>query len=177
MTENQRNGEYNMKKIYLAGGCFWGVEKYFAMQKGVTSTETGYANGTSANPTYEEVCDGRAGFAEAVLIHYDETITNLSKLLEAFYVVVDPTSINKQGNDVGVQYRSGIYYTDISDVEVIEKSLASLEEKIGAKVAIEVLPLANYYTAEAYHQKYLVKNPSGYCHINFAALAGGRDDD
>ena len=157
-----------MKEIYFAGGCFWGVEKYFRLvPKGIASVTVGYANGDNngKTPSYEEVCSQQRGFVEAIKIIYDETITPLPFLLQLFYNIVDPFAINKQGNDVGVQYRSGIYYTDEGDKETIALSLKNLSEKLGKKVAIEALPLENFYIAEEYHQNYLTKNPTGYCHI------------
>ncbi|MDR2702891.1 MAG: peptide-methionine (S)-S-oxide reductase MsrA [Cellulomonadaceae bacterium] len=160
----------SLKEIVLAGGCFWGVEKYFAAIKGVTHTDVGYANGVTADPTYREVCTGNTGFAEAVRIQYDNDIVTLPFLLEMYYQVIDPTSQNKQGNDVGTQYRTGIYYSDDSDLPAVQLSLAALQQRIGKPLAIEVQPLQNYYLAEEYHQEYLGKNPGGYCHIPSSAF-------
>lgn len=151
--------------IYLAGGCFWGVEKYFSCISGVLRTVVGYANGNGVNPTYEQVCKGTTNFVECVHIVYDPSIVSLNFLLNMFYEVVDPTSINKQGNDIGVQYRSGIYYTRKLDVLVIEESLKKLQEKYTEELTVEVSPLKNFYLAEDYHQKYLDAHPNGYCHI------------
>lgn len=162
-------GEDNMttknKEIYLAGGCFWGTEKYLSLIKGIISTEVGYANGNTPCPTYQDVCYKNTGHTEAVKVVYDSAVINLTSVLSLFYDVINPTSINKQGNDVGSQYRSGIYYVDKSDLEEIQKSIIELQTKYEEKIAIEVLPLDNYTTAEEYHQKYLDKNPGGYCHI------------
>lgn len=156
----------NMNKvIYLAGGCFWGTEKYLSLIKGIISTEVGYANGNTTCPTYQDVCYRNTGHTEAVKVVYDPGIITLSAILDLFYDVINPTSINKQGNDVGSQYRSGIYYVDGLDLPVIEKSIEKLQTRYEKKIAIEVLPLDNYTTAEEYHQKYLDKNPGGYCHI------------
>lgn len=155
-----------IKEIYLAGGCFWGVEKYLSLLPGVVSTEAGYANGKTLHPTYEEVCYEDTGHAEAVKVEYDDKKTSLSELLENFYKVIDPTSKNKQGPDIGKQYRTGIYFSDPYDIHVIELSLRELQEKYEKPLAIEVLPLQNYYKAEGYHQDYLDKNPNGYCHIS-----------
>jgi methionine-S-sulfoxide reductase len=166
-------GGKNVKTIYVAGGCFWGVQKYIDQVHGVVRTETGYANGRSANATYD---DG-SGYAEAVKVEYDPSVAPLPFLLDLFYDVIDPTSVNKQGNDVGPEYRSGIYYTDPADKAVIDESLAQLQKKYTAPIAIEVGPLANYTRAEDYHQKYLDKNPNGYCHIPrklFDAAAAAR---
>ncbi len=151
--------------IYLAGGCFWGTEKYLASIPGVERTHVGYANGTTKNPTYEQVCRGHTGYAEAVEVEYDETRLSLSFLLECFYRVIDPTSVNRQGNDVGEQYRTGIYYEYPEDGPVIQESLEKLQATLSAPLAVEALPLSSFYLAEAYHQKYLDKNPEGYCHI------------
>jgi methionine-R-sulfoxide reductase/methionine-S-sulfoxide reductase len=154
------------KEIYLAGGCFWGMEKYLANIPGVIKTETGYANGKTENPTYEEVCRHDTGHAEAVHLVYDASVISLQGLLHLFYKVIDPTSLNRQGNDMGTQYRTGIYYTDRDDLPVIERSLELLQQENKKPVVIEARPLDNYYPAEEYHQKYLDKNPGGYCHIN-----------
>jgi len=159
-----------MKEIYLAGGCFWGVEKYLYQIPGVAYTSVGYANGNTENPTYEEVCHAGTGHAETVKVTYDPAKISLPFLLKQFYKVIDPTSVNRQGNDKGVQYRTGIYYTDPADLPVIQESIAALQKKCIRKVAIEVAPLRNYYEAELYHQKYLDKNPGGYCHIGEGAF-------
>lgn len=151
-------------EIYFAGGCFWGTEKYFKNINGVVKTETGYANGGSENPSYEEVCKG-AGHAEVVHVVYDSTITSLQFLLDLYYESIDPVSVNKQGGDKGVQYRTGIYYVNKDDEEIIKTSINELQKKYRAPIAIEVKPLINYYSAEEYHQNYLDKNPGGYCHI------------
>lgn len=153
------------KEIYLAGGCFWGTEKYLEQVAGILFTEVGYANGLTKNPTYEEVCHNNVGHAETVKVIYDDDIIGLSYLLKLYYDVINPTSINRQGGDVGSQYRTGIYYTDYKDIDIIHSSIEELQKKYDKKIAIEVLPLTNYYKAEEYHQKYLTKNPQGYCHI------------
>lgn len=153
------------KEIYFAGGCFWGVEKYFSLINGVVKTDVGYANGATENPSYQDVCYNDTGHAEAVHVVYDDSKVNLVFLLNMFYDVIDPTSVNRQGNDRGVQYRSGIYYTDEADRSVIEDSLKRLQEQYKEPLAIELKALENYYKAEEYHQDYLGKNPQGYCHI------------
>lgn len=153
------------KTVYFAGGCFWGVEKYFSRINGVVSTEVGYANGRTENPTYEEVCSLETGHAETVKVAYDADRVSLQQLLERFYRVVDPLAVNRQGPDIGTQYRSGIYFTEEADLPVIRHSLAALQQHYTAPLAIEVLPLENFFPAETYHQKYLDKNPGGYCHI------------
>ncbi len=154
-------GDANVKTIYLAGGCFWGLEKYVGLVQGVKSTEVGYANGTRDNAKYGD----HTGYAEAVKIEYDPEVAPLPFLLDLFYDAIDPTSVNRQGNDRGVEYRSGIYYTDPADEAVIKESIAKLQENYSAPIAIEVEPLVRYNAAEDYHQDYLDKNPGGYCHI------------
>ena len=156
----------NNKTIYLAGGCFWGVEKYMSLIPGVVRTEVGYANGQTESPTYEDVCYNNTGHAETVLVEYDPERLELPFLLELFYEIIDPTSLNRQGNDAGTQYRTGIYYIDESDRNIIDESIAELGGRTPGTIVIEVMPLENYYTAEEYHQKYLDKNPYGYCHIS-----------
>lgn len=153
-----------MKTIYLAGGCFWGVQKYFDQFDGVISTEVGYANGPEKAPSYEEVCQS-SGHAETVKIVYDETKITLTELLKYYFLVIDPTSVNKQGNDIGIQYRTGIYYTTEDQLQEAQKVYQAEEQKIGEQLKVELGPIHNFYTAEQYHQKYLEKNPSGYCHI------------
>lgn len=155
----------DLKTIYLAGGCFWGVEKYFSLMPGVKETEVGYANGSTASPTYEEVCSGKTGHAETVKVVFDPEELSLPFLLERYYSIIDPVSVNKQGNDRGIQYRTGIYYADEKDKPVIETSLKRLQQHFRQPLAIEVQPLRQFSRAEKYHQRYLDKNPGGYCHI------------
>lgn len=154
------------KTIYLAGGCFWGMEKYFQNAEGVLSTEVGYANGTTENPTYEEVCHKNTGHAETLKIDFDDDVIPLSQLLQYYYGVIDPVSVNRQGGDTGIQYRTGIYYIDPKEVPEIQASLDHLQESYQEPLAIELEPLIHFYSAETYHQKYLDKNPNGYCHIS-----------
>lgn len=153
------------KEIYLAGGCFWGTEQYLQNINGVIKTEVGYANGNTQNPTYEQVCHENTGHAEVVRLEFDNNIVSLPFILDMYYDVINPTSINRQGGDTGTQYRTGIYYTDESDKTAILNSVSKLSKKYEKPIAIEVLPLQNYCKAEEYHQKYLDKNPNGYCHI------------
>lgn len=157
-----------MKEIYLAGGCFWGTQKYLSLIPGVTQTDVGYANGHTEHPSYEQVCRDNTGHTEAVHVTYDETLISLPFLLGEFFKVIDPTTLNRQGNDIGTQYRTGIYYVDSQDEAEIVKALQKLQEGLPQKVVVEVLPLANYYLAEDFHQDYLDKTPNGYCHISFA---------
>lgn len=154
-----------MKKIVFAGGCFWGVEAYFNTLEGVNNTVVGYANGSTENPTYEEVCKNTTGFAEACNIEYDEKIVSLDELLDAYWKVVDPTIKDRQGHDIGTQYRTGIYYVDQEDKTIIESSRDNEQNKYEEVIVTEILPLENFYEAEKYHQEYLKKNPNGYCHI------------
>ena len=165
-TENKMADEENLHTIYLAGGCFWGVEAYMKKLPGVKDTEVGYANGNTENPTYEEVCYNNTGHAETVKVVYDTQLITTQQLLDGFFKVVDPTSVNKQGNDRGSQYRSGIYYVDEEGRDIAENVLAEQEKRNAVPVVTELLPLSNFYPAEEYHQDYLDKNPGGYCHIN-----------
>jgi len=159
-------GGEGVATIYLAGGCFWGVEKYMASVRGVLDAEVGYANGSTPSPTYEQVSTGRTGHTETVRVEYDPTVAPLPFLLETFFEAIDPTSLNRQGNDVGTQYRTGIYYTDPADAPAIESALAELQEQYDKPITVEVEPLTSYTPAEEYHQDYLEKNPGGYCHIS-----------
>lgn len=154
-----------MKEIYLAGGCFWGTEHYIKQVDGVVATEVGYANGNIANPTYEDVCTDRTGYAETVHITYDPQKVSLEFLLQLYFKAIDPTSIDQQGHDKGTQYRTGVYYVDPADKAVIEKVFAAEQRQLNEHIAVENLPLSNFYRAEEYHQDYLVKNPTGYCHL------------
>lgn len=157
-----------MKEIYLAGGCFWGLQAYFDMKDGIEKTVVGYANGNTLKPTYEQVCTNTTGYAETVFIKYDENKISLDRILELFWKVIDPTSLNKQGGDRGTQYRTGIYFIDENDEIVINKSLQNEAEKYNKQIVTEVEKLKNFYPAEEYHQKYLEKNPNGYCHIDLS---------
>lgn len=154
-----------MAVIYLAGGCFWGTEKYLSLIRGVRATEVGYANGSTQDTTYEAVCTG-SGHAETVRVEYDENVLPLKFLLSLFYEAINPVSVNRQGGDAGIQYRTGIYYVEEKDRAVILASIDDLQKRLDKPVAIEVKHLSNYCKAEEYHQKYLGKNPGGYCHIN-----------
>ena len=153
-----------MKTIYLAGGCFWGMQKFIDQFDGVLETETGYANGPTEKATYREVCDD-LGHAETVRVVFDEKILPPEKLLEFYFMVIDPLSVNRQGEDEGIQYRTGIYYTDETLLPAIRAACEAESAKCGKPIAVEVEKLANFCPAEEYHQKYLDKNPSGYCHI------------
>jgi len=158
------------KEIYLGGGCFWGIEAFYSQVPGILETKAGYANGKIKNPTYEQVCTGETGFAETVYVKYDPSAIPLEAVLNIFFEVVDPTTLNSQGNDTGTQYRSGIYYIDDNDRAVISAALRKEAKKHREPVVTEVKKLENFYPAENYHQKYLEKNPSGYCHIDMSLL-------
>ena len=158
-----------METIYLAGGCFWGAQKFFDQFDGVKNTTVGYANGEKANPTYEEVCND-SGHAETVKIEYDAKEISTAQILEYYFMIIDPTSMNKQGEDEGIQYRTGIYYEDDSLQDDIENAMAKEQKKYDVPLAVEVMPLQNFYSAEEYHQKYLYKKPTGYCHVSPALL-------
>ena len=152
------------KEIYLAGGCFWGLQKYFDQFPGILETEVGYANGPSQAPDYQAVCGG-SGHAETLHIEYDEAAISLEEILDHYFEVIDPTSVNKQGNDAGIQYRTGIYYTEMAQMDAIRTVCNREREKAGKPLAVSVEPLKNFFRAEEEHQKYLEKNPGGYCHI------------
>lgn len=154
----------SVKTIYLAGGCFWGTQKFFDQFEGVVNTEVGYANGPTENPSYQEVCRS-SGHAETVRIDYDEQIVSLTQLLDWYFLTIDPTSYHRQGGDMGIQYRTGIYYTEESQLPEIKERYAREQAKYKQKLEVELQPLENFYPAEEYHQKYLDKNPGGYCHI------------
>ena len=158
----------DLKTIYFAGGCFWGIEGYMEKIYGVYDATSGYANGKTENPTYEEVSTGETGHAETVKVQYEPKKISLEKLLSYFLMVVDPTSLNKQGNDEGTQYRSGIYYVNDSDRDIIVEKLKKEQKKYDDEIVVEVKKLNNFYNAEDYHQDYLVKNPKGYCHIDLS---------
>ena len=153
-----------MRTIYLAGGCFWGMQKFFDQFEGVVSTQVGYANGPDRAPTYQQVCQN-SGHAETVRIDYDEGKLSLDRLLDLFFLVIDPLSLNKQGGDEGIQYRTGVYYTAPDQLPTLQAAFEREAAKVGAPLAVELLPLQNFFPAEEYHQKYLDKNPGGYCHI------------
>nr|WP_312668274.1 peptide-methionine (S)-S-oxide reductase MsrA [Tissierella praeacuta] len=157
-----------MKEIYLAGGCFWGVQEYMSRINGVVETKVGYANGVTSNPSYKEVCMGTTGHAETTYVKYDESIISLEELLNKFWKIIDPTMLNRQGPDIGNQYRTGIYYINDKDLEFINKTLEEQKTKHTKPVATEIKKLKSFYDAEEYHQDYLKKNPGGYCHIDLS---------
>ncbi|MBN1662383.1 MAG: bifunctional methionine sulfoxide reductase B/A protein [Deltaproteobacteria bacterium] len=152
----------------FAAGCFWGVEEYFSRVKGVIKSESGYTGGTRENPTYEEVCTGKTGHAESVRVVFDPKVVSYERLLEHFWEIHNPTSINRQGNDMGSQYRSAIFYTNPAQEKAARASLERLSKsgEYSKKIVTEILPEKEFYPAEEYHQDYLKKNPRGYCHID-----------
>lgn len=162
-----------IKRIVLAGGCFWGVEKYFQLLKGVITTTVGYANGDIDNPTYEDLINHRSTHSEACEIYYDSNVISLQEILGHMFRFIDPTSVNKQGGDIGIQYRTGVYYTTEMDKQIIENFINQKQIEISKKIAVEVLEENGYYLAEEYHQNYLNKNPSGYCHVNLNLIKKG----
>ena len=164
---NAQGKPINTRTIYLAGGCFWGIEAYMERVDGVVDAVSGYANGGTANPSYEQVIGG-SGHAETVKVTYDADKIDLETLLKYYFRVIDPTSLNKQGNDRGVQYRSGVYYTDSKDKAVIDSAIKQVQSKYQQKVVVENKALDNFYLAEMYHQDYLAKNPNGYCHVDLS---------
>ncbi len=174
-SAKQDNGVYynaqgkpiNTRTIYLAGGCFWGIEAYMERVNGVVDAVSGYANGDTASPSYEQVIRG-SGHAETVKVTYDVDKTDLDTILKYYFRVIDPTSLNKQGNDRGVQYRSGVYYTDSSDKAIVDTAIKAVQSKYQQKIVVENQALDNFYLAEMYHQDYLAKNPNGYCHVDLS---------
>lgn len=172
IIENQDTSENNLSsvkskgEIYLAGGCFWGVEGYFKKIPGVLDTSVGYANGNTSDTNYEKIAS--TGHSETVKISYDKDKISLQDILEYYFRIIDPTSVNKQGNDIGSQYRTGIYYTNENDKLIIDEILRQKQENYEKKIAVEAEPLKNFVLAEDYHQDYLDKNPGGYCHINIS---------
>ncbi|MCM1068140.1 MAG: peptide-methionine (S)-S-oxide reductase MsrA [Muribaculaceae bacterium] len=162
------------RTIYFAGGCFWGTAHLFSLVPGVLGTTAGYANSSVPNPSYEQVCTGRTGAAETVRVDFDADKVGLSDLIGLYFKSIDPLAVDRQGNDIGTQYRTGIYYVRESDAPVVEAMLATLQRRYTAPLAVEYGFLDNFYPAEDYHQDYLVKNPGGYCHVDPALFAEAR---
>lgn len=155
-----------MKKIWLAGGCFWGVEAYFMQLKGVLNTTVGYGQGSTEQPTYQQVCTGTTGHTEVCEVTYDEKVLPLQQLLEHYFRIIDPTTLNRQGPDRGTQYRTGVYYSSENDQEVIVNLISKMQSHYPNPIVVEVMPVRDFFPAEEYHQRYLEKTPGGYCHIN-----------
>lgn len=154
-----------MKEIYLAGGCFWGAEHYFRNIEGVVDSEVGFANGDVPAPTYEQVYTDTTGYAETVRVVYDPERLPLAELVEDYFQAIDPLSVNKQGEDSGTRYRTGVYYKNPEDLETIKPVFDKVAREYGEPLAVELEPLRNFYAADGRHQDYLVKNPDGYCHL------------
>ena len=153
-------------EAYLAGGCFWCLDAAFRMVRGVDQVESGYAGGSTENPTYEEVCTGNTGHAEIVKVVFDEQYISYKEILQIFFSLHDPTTLNRQGNDVGTQYRSAIFYVDDEQKKVAEEVISEVSSLWEDKVVTELNKLDKYYKAEEYHQDYFNKNPdAGYCQI------------
>ena len=161
--------------IYLAGGCFWGTDHFFRQVTGVVATQTGYANSHVPSPTYEDVCRGTTGAAETVKVVFDDSIIQLDQVLDLYLLTIDPLSVNRQGRDVGEQYRTGIYYSQAEQEPVVEQTLQRLSAMVGEKPAVEAMALINFYPAETMHQDYLNKNVFGYCHIDRSLFSLARD--
>ena len=159
-----------MKTIYLAGGCFWGTEHYMSQFEGVVETVVGYANGNVADPAYEEVYTDKTGHVECVKVVYDEEMISLATLCRLFFRSIDPLLLNRQGGDIGTRYRTGIYWNDTDDQAVVEEVYAEIQQKYNKPLVVEKSLLKCFYSAEEYHQKYLVKNPEGYCHLSLSTL-------
>jgi peptide-methionine (S)-S-oxide reductase len=154
----------SIETITLAGGCFWCVEAVFEQVRGVVDVQSGYSNGDAIEPSYEQVCTGNTGHAEVVRVRFDPEQLPLADVLAIFFATHDPTTLNRQGNDVGTQYRSGIYWHDESQKPVIERVLAEANAALGGRVVTEVAPVSNYSAAEGYHQHYFAQHPNqGYC--------------
>lgn len=177
MIKSELKLKDNQKEIVLGAGCFWGTQAYFDKIEGVVATEVGYANGLVENPSYEQVCTGATGFAEVARIVYDPEVINLFKILEHFFRIIDPISLNKQGGDVGEQYRTGIYSNNLNDREVASQYIEIMQVNYDKKIQVEVDYLKNYYMAEDYHQDYLKKNPDGYCHIDLSLANEDKKDN
>ncbi len=156
----------SMKKIVIAGGCFWGVEEYFRRLKGIGQTRVGYAQGIKENPSYQEVCTGKTHHAEVAELEYDENIISLEKICEHLFRIVDPTSLNKQGGDIGTQYRVGVYPKQEDEITRVKAYYALRQKDYDKPLVMECERLRDFYDAEEYHQNYLVVNPGGYCHVN-----------
>lgn len=165
--------EERIKTIYLAGGCFWGIEHLMKALPGVVDTACGYANGTGGeDATYARVCSGETGFREAVRVAFDSTATSVDALLYAFFHVIDPEAVNRQSLDVGTQYQAGVFWNPGDrEVEIAVHRVMAVERARWARFAVEEKPLENFFAAEDYHQDYLDKNPNGYCHVPRATIA------
>lgn len=155
-----------IKEIYLAGGCFWGVEGYFSQLEGVIKTKVGYSNGTTTETNYQKIKS--TDHAEVIYLKYDNELLSLNEILRHYFRIIDPISVNKQGGDTGRQYRTGIYYVDVETHNEVVEFISKLQKEFTKKIAVEVEKVSNYVVAEEYHQKYLQKNPTGYCHVDLS---------
>lgn len=153
------------KVVFFGAGCFWGAEEYYALMPGVLHTDVGYANGNTPHPSYERVCSGRTNAVETVRVYYDPEILSVEQLFTGLFRIIDPTTLNRQGGDIGTQYRTGIYYLDEETKEAAEAFIKRQQTRYDRPIVVEVEPCDSYYLAEQYHQRYLRKNPGGYCHI------------
>lgn len=154
-----------MKTIFLAAGCFWGAQHYLKQIHGVVETETGFANGNTDNPTYEEVYTDRTGYAEAVRVVFDPEVLPLKRLVQLYFDCIEPTSVNQQGEDRGTRYRTGVYYIEPEDRLTIQEVYDDVQRGYSAPLAVEVEPIRNFFPADESHQDYLDKHPDGYCHL------------
>ena len=159
-----------MKEIVVAGGCFWGVQEYYRRLKGVVETRAGYAQGITENPTYDEVKHQRSGHAECVWIRYDDQVLTLDMILDHLFRIIDPTSLNRQGNDIGTSYRTGIYPVSEAEETVARQFVQTRQKNYSRPIVTEVRLLERFYDAEEFHQDYLVKHPHGYCHVDFSKI-------
>lgn len=159
-----------IKEIVIAGGCFWGVEEYYRRLKGIVFTKVGYAQGITLHPTYEQVLTGNTQHVEACFIEYDDTQISLEMILDHFFRIVDPFSLNRQGGDFGTQYRTGIYYENEEDQAIVMNYIENKQKNYKDKIVVEAERLRVFYDAEEYHQQYLQKHPRGYCHIDFTKM-------
>ena len=166
------------REIWFAAGCFWGAQRFFKLVDGVVRTETGFANGWVEHPSYQQVYTDQTGHAECVHVRYDPARVSLGTLAELYFQIIDPLSLNKQGEDVGTRYRTGVYYEDARDAEVLREVFQAQQKRLGVdKLAVELGPLKNFYPAEEYHQDYLDKHPGGYCHLTPAHFALARKSE
>ena len=163
------------RDIWFAAGCFWGAQKFFKMIDGVRFTEVGFANGNTENPSYKQVYTDTTGYAECVHVRYDPDTVSLQDLVRLYFKIIDPLSLNRQGEDEGTRYRTGVYYTDERDLDVLKGEFDRIEDELGTKIVVELQPLYKFYTAEEYHQDYLDKTPGGYCHLGPAIFELARE--
>ena len=161
-------------EIYFAGGCFWGTQHYISQFEGILATEVGYANGLVDNPTYQQVYTDQTGHVECVKVDYDPDIISLATLCRLFFKSIDPLLKNRQGEDVGTRYRTGIYWTNESDKLIVDEVCAEIQKKYTRQLEVERTSLECFYIGEEYHQDYLVKNPDGYCHLSSSLLKSAK---